>query len=233
MPCLLWGVLSAKDKLARNLHFLAFAVVFFLGLLSAQRTGFFAGIMGCIPLLLRFVSQRAGYLILAIIAVMLSGIVVLQIFPEQAEFIQDRYFEKGLNERDELWAKAWEEIMKNPILGNGAGSHSKLGFGMHNAFMQEWYPGGLLGLILYFGAFVYAAYKSTELTLDRSLPAEPVNLARLCLGLVVVLTSTAFFESKLSSPSKILSFTAINVGIILHHLQLRREMVKSGTHHWT
>ena len=233
MPCLLWGVLRSRNIVLRNLHIVAFATVFFLGLLSGQRTGFFAGVLGCTPLLLRFFSERVGYFVLAMLAIVLSGIVVIQFFPEQAEFIQQRYFEKGLNAREDRWSRGMEAIAENPILGHGAGSHTKVGFGMHNAFMQEWYNGGVLGVVLFFGSFVYGLYKSVEFSLDRSLPPEPVNLARLCLGLLIVVVSTAFFESKLSSPSNILSFTAINVGIILHHLEVRRTLVRSGSHMWT
>ena len=59
------------------------------------------------------------------------------------------------------------------------------------------------------------------MSLDESLPPEALNLARLCLGWVVTLSATAFFESKLTSPSNVLAFCTVNVGLMIHHLNLR------------
>ena len=221
MPSLLWGILSARNYLSRNLHLLAFTLVFGLGLLSGQRTGFFAGLIGCLPLLLRFVSQKFLYLVLAIFATAAIGLVVLQYFPEQAEFIEMRYFEKGFTSREDSWNKSLELILQDPFLGFGAGSHSRTGFGMHNAFLQEWYNGGLMALFLFAGAFVYGLVRASKMSFDPMLPPQELDLVRLCLGLMLTLSATAFFESKLASPSNILAFTTINVGLILHQIEIR------------
>jgi hypothetical protein len=221
MPCLLWGALEAKTRVGLLVHVIQFAAIFGLCFISGQRTGFFAGLIGCLPLMTRLLSQRAVYAMFALVVAWIVGWMGIQLFPDQATFISERYLTTDVTHRDEVWLGSLELIYENPILGYGAGSHSKIGFGIHNAFLQEWYNGGIFGLFLFFGAFVWGGYKSLKMSLDESLPPEALNLARLCLGWVVTLSATAFFESKLTSPSNVLAFCTVNVGLMIHHLNLR------------
>lgn len=218
MPALIWGYFNLKGK-QQTYCALACLCVFGLCLLSGQRTGFFAGVLGSVPLLARFGVKRIAQGIAVIALAIGLGFVAIAFFPEQAEFMERRYNVTNFTGREYAWTWSLRKIEENPILGYGAASHVIRGWGFHNAFLQEWHNGGILGLLLFFGAFVVAFFKSVQLSFFSAINSKDRELARLMLGWTIAMILGGFFESKLSSPSNILTFCIVQVGLILMHIE--------------
>ena len=223
MPTLLWGYFNLDKVKLRNACAVGCLCVFGLCLLSGQRTGFFAGVIGCIPVLARFGAKRLAQGIFVLVASVVIGLLAIRLFPEQADFLERRYNVTNFTGREYAWKWSLIKIQANPLVGYGAGSHSIRAWGFHNAFLQEWHNAGILGLILFSGAFLVALVKSTQLSFFSALKGHDRELARLMLGWSVTLIMGGFFESKLTSPSNILAFCIVQIGIILTHLEQRQR----------
>jgi O-antigen ligase len=219
LPVALWGALNRSLRSWRWFCVAIAVCTALLCVVSGQRTGTFAGFIGCIPLLMRFGLRRvlSGAAIVGIgIAVVL---VVLSGMPEQADFVYRRFTSADTTGRIERWLFAVDLCLQEPFFGHGIGANMTMGMGFHNAFLTIWYDGGLLGLALFLGAFVWQLGVGVRLAFSR-LQQEYRDLALLLLGLTLALIAGAFFESKLDSPSNIAMFMAVFVS--LAHARLRR-----------
>ncbi len=122
--------------------------------------------------------------------------------------------------RQELWGEAFTACLQNPIIGHGAAADKLTSIErFHNAYLQEWYNGGLISLIFFTGTFAFALFKTFNLTRLRNLDPESLQIGRLLFCWTIVLTSSAFFEGKLASPSNLLIFTFILVSIMASRLE--------------
>ena len=229
MPALLWAFLSHPNY-NRYAAAIAFTLTTTLCVLSGQRAGFFAGVIGCFPLLFQLNAKFFSRALIISIAVVAAFIFTLQLFPIQTKFIAERYFEIDRNGnmsfstnttgREALWKQALDRTIERPILGHGASAHQKSEVeGFHNAYLQEWYNGGIIGLFLFFGASVLALIKTFRLTQSIFFDEETRQMSRLLFSWMIVLFLVSFFESKLSSPSNIMTFTMVLVGVMTHRLE--------------
>lgn len=229
LPSLLWGYLTTTKLPIRRRNAVSFALIFTLCFLSGQRTGLFAGMLGCLPLLLAQRGKKSNLVIVAVILAVGITYGAMVAFPEQTDFLHRRYATTSVTGREHAWRWGFNLISQNPILGYGAGSHTIRWFGFHNAFLQEWHNAGLSGLFLYAGALLLALTKTFRISLDSKRSLADQELARLLLGWTIALVSGAFFESKLASPSNILAFITVNVGILVYHLELAGRKRPLGT----
>ncbi|MDA8964583.1 O-antigen ligase family protein [bacterium] len=229
MPTLLWCFFSCRGRV-RFFYGLSFLFLMPLLLLSAQRTGFFAGVIACIPMLMQFSFRRILYASMISGGVLIVGVIALNFFPEQKMFIQKRFFVESegggmmistnTTNRTDRWTSAIEKIGDRPFIGYGASAHREAGFGgFHNAYLQEWYNGGILGVVLFFGASVVALWKSFRLLGSAVLSAKDRYLCRLLFSLMLFLILVSFFESKLASPSNIMVFVMVLVGVSILRLE--------------
>ena len=129
--------------------------------------------------------------------------------------------------RNELWNRALKRTMEKPIVGFGAAADKRSNIGgFHNAYLQEWYNGGVIGLFLFLGASLVALYKTFRLTQLKHLDDEIRQYSRLLFSWMIVLFLTSFFESKLASPSNIMAFTMVLIGVMTHRLELHAKAVQ-------
>lgn len=238
LPILLWAFISSTGKL-KVLHGCAFLVISVLLLLSAQRTGFFAGITACIPIVLQTTFKALRNTVFILLSAVVVGAIGINSLPEQKEFLIKRYMKVSENGdfvistdttgRSQIWESALGKIKKQAILGSGAAAHKKSGIGgFHNAYLQEWYNGGILGIILFFGASLVGLRKSFRLVLNRCLSNSDRQLCRMLLGLMFFLLIVSFFEAKLASPSNIMIFMMVLVGVAINRFE--RSAVKVLRH---
>ncbi len=229
MPLFLWGSQTLKGP-SRFLCLLGFVITSALGLLAGQRSGFFAGIIACVPFVIQFRSKHLVVGLLGVVLAIPTMYAATQIFPDQTEFITQRFFEEDLEGnlsfstdttgREQLWRNAFDKIMMNPIIGHGTGADKVSGVGgFHNAYLQEWYNGGLIGLLLFLGASLVALLQTFFLFQDKRLSEENSQIARLLFSWMVVLFLVSFFEAKLQNPSNIMAFTMVIVGVCANRLK--------------
>ncbi len=235
MPALLWAYLS-HSKGTRIAAAISFILVSLLCVLSGQRAGFLAGVISCIPLIFQLNAKFFSKAIIATTCTVLFCGFAIQSFPQQMKFITTRYFDTDRNGnmsirtnttgRNELWNKALDKTLERPVLGYGAAAdkRAKIG-GFHNAYLQEWYNGGILGLFLFFGASLLALYKTFRLTQSKTLDEESLQMSRLLFSWMIVLFLTSFFESKLASPSNIMAFTMVLIGVMTHRLEMHANSI--------
>ncbi|MDB4468560.1 O-antigen ligase family protein, partial [bacterium] len=199
-------------------------------LISGQRSGFFAGVIACIPFVFQFKkSAIIPSLVAVAIATMLS-VLLLQSFPKQAEFLTRRYLNTtktgtsirlNTTGRDQRWAAATKKILERPIIGHGVAADKKAGIGgFHNSFLQEWYNGGVAGLLLFSGGCLYALFKTFRIWRNKFLIHEHRQLGCVLFSWMIVLILSGCFESKLASPSNIMAFTMILVSVMAHRLDV-------------
>ena len=215
MIALVWDFLRETRKNRRYLVLCGIVIVFTLSLLAGQRTGFFASLLGLLPMLFRSNVKRVSTVWTVIFLAVAAGVIALIFLPEQRAFLDKRFFSTSLTGREEVWTSALKYCFASPIFGYGVHADQIRGFGFHNAFLKEWHNGGIAGLILFSGAFVVMLFQSASLAYRRNVHPEVNDLGFLFLGWTIALVSSAFFESKLSSPSNIQIFTAVLVSILI------------------
>lgn len=236
MPTLLWAFLT-KEKSLRLAAGLGFILVSALCATSGQRAGFFAGAISCLPLLFQLNSKFFARSLVVISVAVIFSTLFIQLFPQQSEFVVKRYFDTDKNGnmslsidttgRNELWNRALKRTMEKPIVGFGAAADKRSNIGgFHNAYLQEWYNGGVIGLFLFLGASLVALYKTFRLTQLKHLDDEIRQYSRLLFSWMIVLFLTSFFESKLASPSNIMAFTMVLIGVMTHRLELHAKSIQ-------
>ena len=231
LPVAVWGAL--QEHLARRWRLYCGAVALCVGvlcLLSGQRTGTLAGIVGCMPLVLRLTARRAAATALLLLAAGVVLFLALRAMPDQADYVLDRFTSMDTTGRQERWEAARQACMRSPVVGHGEGADLVLPFGFHNAFLVTWYNGGLVGLVLFAGAFAAMAAQAVLAVLAARWTGDTElgDLARLVLGWTLAAIAAGFFESKLVSPSNVAIFTAIVTSAILTRLKAFRL---AGTAH--
>lgn len=214
LPYAMYGAMVWKEKMWRIYCVFLTGGLLLLCLISGQRTGTFAGIIGCLPLLSRVSSRKllASGMVLAICA----GIVVAasMLLPEQTNFVKERFVSTDTTGRAEIWQVALEQCLAEPWFGHGIGmSILATRAGVHNAYLAAWYDTGVLGLVLFVGAYLLTAWRSWRLAWQRQ-SLEAKELGRLLLGVTVACLAAGFFEESIFSPSNMAAFVGLSSGIL-------------------
>lgn len=224
LPICLWGAVQPRLHRWRTYCFVVGASLLMLCLLSGTRTGTFAGILGCFPLLSRLGWRKTLTGVGVFIVAMLVLFWVLSLVPERGEQLYERYiggFGAGgyTTGRSERWAAGLDICLREPLIGHGVGSEFLLGYGMHNAYLKAWWELGIIGLLLFVLAFAIMLGNSVLLMVRRFDP-EVRDLGRLFTGMLIVLVSAGFFEGKLLSPSNASIVTTVLVGVMLARMSV-------------
>ncbi len=212
LPFVLFYSFRAHRKWGRILGALLTFGIFGFLLLSGQRTGTFAGIIACIPILTRFGLRRVFYSLL--ILILLAGAFwgVLSLFPQQAEFITSRFLSARLTGREEGYLWGLQIAREGSFFGMGFGAAS-----FHNAYILAWVTAGPLGLVLFSLAYLVLAYQSVALFF-KALDTEMRDMARLFVGFSLGFIAAGFFEGVICSPSNVASTTCVLVSVMCARL---------------
>jgi O-antigen ligase len=214
MPMMLFGMFSLRNKVLRYLCGSLFILILLFCALSGQRTGTFAGIIACLPLMVRFGIKRIfqGVLFLGLLAA--GYMITFTIFSHQKQFFTKHFLSIDTTGRDEIWLGAIEIIMKSPWFGHGFGGSETMGKSFHNMYLTMWHGGGIFCLILIIIALVYmiiGSFRLLLITKDEYLK----NVCRYTLGIGLGLAAGSFFEHTLASPSNLMTFNFIFSSILL------------------
>lgn len=232
LPFLAWGVTRQWAKSWRIVCGGLTVALLICLLISGQRTGTYAGIIGCLPLLLR---RRFGGVAMLGGLLLCGGLLANQVLmsnPDRAGYILERYSSFDITHRDFVWSQGLDLILTNPVIGRGHGaSHSAIELhdysrhGMHNAYLAIWLDSGILGLLLIVYGIGATAWRLFRLILGDLAAVRPESqMARLLLGVLATIAASGMFTG---SFSKTTSITTIGLIVVLpladRVLRLARE----------
>ena len=209
MPVALWTVLYLKEKRWRNFAlFLTVAIATLLAF-SGQRTGTYAGVIACVPIVWRFTPRSIAVTSFGLTMVVIAIWVVAVLFPEQTEFAVKRYSSLDVTGRGVRWRQGWEICSQTPFFPHGVKPHVDF----HNAYFEAWFRGGLQGLIIILCAQVTLGWQSWKLIRSRR-HQEFSAIGRLTFGILLFVVASSLPEDKLISPSNMTIFMTVLFGVI-------------------
>jgi O-antigen ligase len=199
LPFSYWGLGNAKSKIVRIACGLGFLAGIVTLAMSAQRAGTIAGIIGLVPLVLTTTIRKKNIgwsLLLAMLLFVLGLLFVQQSSTERISFLLSRYsLDSGLSNRELIWQKAFSEIAKSPLLGQGTGAAEwVISSSFHNAYLEAWFNTGLLGLVLFIASQAYFFCRILYLSRLSNNP-ETKSILALALGYMLGFIVLCVFES--------------------------------------
>jgi O-antigen ligase len=188
------------------------AVLIFVVLaVSGQRTGTFAGVLGTLPVIASRGRKAIAILAAAALLLLFVASVLSVINPNQVEFVVKRFSSADTTGRTELWAEAFRECMKSPILGRGHGGDRAWQYRTHHpthsAYLSVWQNTGLFGLLMFLASLFSGLWISWRVYRQSSDP-ETRSIAIVLFGLLVAQIAAGFFET-LVSPSSFASIVRL------------------------
>jgi O-antigen ligase len=207
IPFVFLGIWTYTNRVVRILFLGVFLIGAFCLLITAQRAGTLGGVIGITPLLIGLgLSKKIRIVAVGILGALIVLLVISNLDEARLKYIQSRYETKsGLSNRDVVWAEAFGMIMENVLVGHGTGAAentrtSESSF--HNAYLEAWFNGGLLGLLCFVGAQIRVLCVTFWLT--RNGPMELRKEITLALGVVLGICFVGLFESSPAGASTIL-----------------------------
>jgi O-antigen ligase len=218
IPFVFLGMWGDTSRIVRTLYATMFLIGAFCLLITAQRAGTLGGVIGITPLLIALgLSKKIRIVVVGILGALIVFLVISNLDETRLKYIQSRYEPKsGLSNRDVVWAEAYGMIMENVLLGHGTGAAentrtSESSF--HNAYLEAWFNGGLLGLLCFVGAQLRVLY--VTFWLGRYGPVELKKEITLASGVVLGICFVGFFESSPAGASTILVLTFLVVAAVM------------------
>lgn len=216
-PFLLWGFLRFSKRLHKYVCLVGLLISLPMLVYVGQRIGLFSAIVGLTPLLwFRLGFKRlVGGLTFFAVAGALSVVLLNSVNPTTKQYVLDKFIYRVgyLSNRDIVWVATLQRCMQSPIVGHGTGAadaHSAVqtGMGVHNSYLALWYDGGVLAPLLWISVIILSVSRSLRL-LGGAHPPGTKDDVRVLFGCMLALSSEAFFESTLASP------TNLNAGLFI------------------
>ncbi|MGV6861470.1 MAG: O-antigen ligase family protein [Putridiphycobacter sp.] len=157
---------------------LVFIIIFVSLFWSGSRNGIMSIFM--FYMVYRLVKIHWSFAIAAVASIIVFEEVIFGVFIQIIEFFQlSNYFrvdslEEGSG-RKTAWIFAWQEVQKYFFVGGGFGQDEQVmrpnyywlrreghDGGVHNSYLSMWFDGGIIGLILYFGALFKLVLGNTK-----------------------------------------------------------------------
>lgn len=224
LPVAVWSALNLKQPLWRAYASAAAILVTTLLLFSGQRTGTYAGIIACLPIVLRFTPRGIAVTFGIVISIVLCVWVASVFFPQQAEFAIRRYSTLDVTGRQAFWREGWEICTREPLIAHGIKSHVDF----HNMFFEACYRGGLQGLLVVLAALAVLGAQAWKLCTSWRSDPDLAALGRLTLGILTFILASSFTEDKLISPSNITIIMATLFGVVASracHMRSQRRFL--------
>lgn len=226
LPFMLWGTWRAGHPSLRMISGVGFLLGAISLVLSGQRTGTVAGLIGILPLL--FILLRRKTILLAILLVALPVFTSYQMVQQggrdRGTFLLDRYSASSdLSGRPTIWKRALSEIAKQPLIGRGIGaSENVIKNSFHNTYLEVWFNSGIFGLFLFLAAQVFFLFRAF-LLVRRSETLEAKSLGALALGYMMGFIVISFFESAGAGASNLNLILYLLLGVIASNKALVAE----------
>ena len=219
LPFVFWGLWNVKSTMLRMILGLGFLSGMAALVLSAQRAGTVAGIVGLIPLTLATIRRKknvAWLVLLGIVLALLGFFVVQYTSEEKIGFLLSRYrLDSGLSDRDLIWAMALSEIARDPLLGQGIGAAEwVISSSFHNAYLEVWFNAGFLGLVLFLAAQAYFFLRIRYLNRILADP-EAKSILALALGYMMGFVVLCIFESVGAGASNLNVILYLYLGVLV------------------
>jgi O-antigen ligase len=219
LPFVFWGLWNVKSTMLRMILGLGFLSGMAALVLSAQRAGTVAGIVGLIPLTLTTIRHKknvAWLVLLGIVLALLGFFVVQYASEEKIGFLLSRYrLDSGLSDRDLIWAMALSEIARDPLLGQGIGAAEwVISSSFHNAYLEVWFNAGFLGLVLFVASQAYFFLRIRYLNRILVDP-EAKSILALALGYMMGFVVLCIFESVGAGASNLNVILYLYLGVLV------------------
>jgi hypothetical protein len=207
------GLMNFFDRSAgasRSLWSLPLAALGFTLVMTQSR----GGLLALLAALLTLVYSRYGGRKAILAALVLVPAPLLLLSGRQADL--GGALSGGTGEaRVELWAAGLQELKTAPIFGIGMNNYGEaVGQVAHNSFVHCFVELGLVGGLVYFGAFFWAIRSTWRLNRDRSVTEYYLNqpfLARLQPYLLAVLAAFAVSQMSLSRSYVVVTYTMLGL----------------------
>ena len=214
-----WGLWSTESKVLRIILGLGFLSGVTTLVLSGQRAGTVAGIVGITPTLLTMIRGRKSTMRLVVLTIVMAclGFFVVQYANEdKISFLLSRYrLDSGLSDRNLIWGMAFSEIARNPLLGQGIGAAEwVISSSFHNAYLEIWFNAGFLGLGLFVASQAYLFLRIRYLYRTLTDP-EAKSILALALGYMMGFVVLCVFESVGAGASNLNVILYLYLGILL------------------
>ena len=219
LPFVFWGLWNVESRALRLILGLGFLSGMVTLVLSGQRAGTIAGLVGILPLTLTIIKRkeyRAWSVVLAIASILLGVLLVQRASDEKIYFLLSRYrLDSGLSNRDLIWQIALSEIATNPFLGRGIGAAEwVISSSFHNAYLEVWFNAGFLGLGLFVASQAYVFFRILRLNRILTDPKTKSILA-LALGYMLGFVILCAFESVGAGASNLHVILYLYLGILV------------------
>ncbi len=220
---LLWAAQYGEGRI-RNLSRALIPMIVLLTLLAGQRSGVVNLAAAASPFLATGAMRRpkfaaqAGLVALAVAA-------TIRLRASSFEFALNRYSNVDSNGRAERWVDAWQLVSQQPVTGWGAGYRENLGFGVHNSFLSLLIELGIIGLVLWLAAILWAgvqyfrAFSTARGQID--------GFTQLGASWLVLSVVGAMAEDKLYRPSNLPAITLVLALAIAASLSANRPKLRS------
>jgi O-antigen ligase len=219
LPFVFWGLWNVESRAVRIILGVGFLSGMAALVLSAQRAGTIAGIVGLIPLTLATIRRKKNafwLVLLGIVLVMVGTLVVQYASEEKISFLLSRYrLDSGLSDRDLIWGMALSEIANSPLLGQGIGAAEwVIDSSFHNAYLEVWFNAGFLGLVLFVASQVYIFLRIRYLNRILTGP-EARSVLALVLGYMMGFVVLCTFESVGAGASNLNVILYLYLGVLV------------------
>jgi len=243
LPFAVWGAMRPWSWNRRALCTVLAAAILLCLVVSAQRAGALAGIIGCLPLLFlrNYRATLAGGAVLSVgLAV---TYLVLSFSPQQLEYITRRYTEDGLNSRDIVWANALRACLQNPLIGAGHGGSETMvqlsgdeaaytRHGAHNGFLAAWYNTGIFGLLLVVGAVAIAVWQAFRIA-RHGASDEIRQIGCLLLGALLCVLALSMVTDGFARPSGSTTVMLVLVIALIGQVAtMSQQLPAAGLQYW-
>jgi O-antigen ligase len=239
LPFTLWGVWAAGNMGMRIVCTCGFILGFAMLILSGQRAGTIAGLLGLMPLFLTFQKRKIiGSVLLLLLPLAVAFILLKSSGMERVDFLLERYSpEAGLSDREEIWDQAIAEVEAYPFLGRGIGAgETFVRESLHNTYLEVWLNAGFLGLVFFLLSQLYFFYRTIRLHWISKDP-EIRSFLALALGYMGGFVFMSLFESAGAGASNLNLILYLFLGVLVSGNHLAgspgpplEETLHSGNH---
>ncbi len=224
LPFVVWGVMRPWSMKWRASSACLAVVMLFVLLVSGQRAGTLAGILGSLPLLARLRSSKVLVGVGILGAVALMALQAASFNRAQTDFVVRRYLQGDLSNRDKIWAAGIQEILESPVLGHGFGANKRtlkeeIGKYIHSMYLAIWYDTGILGMVLAIAGMALGSWQAFVL-MRRAKDPEINEASRLMLGLFMNIGANGVFGSGASSASDLATVALLTAMVMTSRLKI-------------